>query len=340
MSFKSLFSLGIIATFLTLSACQKETINEQIQPNLSTNSLEVEDRSGNTVVDIAIGNPNFSILVAAVLKTNTVNFFKRSSLGTVFAPTNAAFAQLPAPFNTAANINGITNTATINALRDILRYHVLAAEYSSTQLLDADYSSYNVGSGVQGTNILTVSRSADGKVFINGNTEVVTTDIVASNATIHVINKVLLPPTQTIAQVALGNPDFSTLVAALAKTNSLGFATLPGNRTVFAPTNAAFAQLPAPLNNAANISAITDNATINTLRNVLRLHLLNNRVFSPSLRENQVVPTLFSGNNLTITLAGGPRVKGAGNASGANIIGVDILTSNGVIHVIDKVLLP
>jgi uncharacterized surface protein with fasciclin (FAS1) repeats len=341
MTLKSRLSLVALATLLIFSACQKEIINDPIQPDLSTSEVEVEDRSGNSIVDIAVGNANFSTLVAAVVKTNLVSFLNRSTLnGTVFAPTNAAFAQLPAPFNNAANINGITNTATINALRDILRYHVLAAEYSSSDLLDADYSSYNLFNGIAGSNILTVSRSLSGGVFINGNTEVVATDIVASNGTIHVINKVLIPPSQTIAQIALGNSNFTALVAALQKTNSLGLVTLYGNRTVFAPTNAAFAQLPAPFNNAANISAISNTATINALRNILRYHLINARVFSPSLREGQSVGTLFTGNNLTITLAGGAKVKGAGNANGSNITAVDILATNGVIHVIDQVLLP
>jgi len=145
----------------------------------------------------------------------------------------------------------------------------------------------------------------------------------------------------TVVDIALSNPDFSTLVAAVVKTGQVGFLSAAGlDATVFAPTNAAFANLPAPLNNAANIKSITDPATINLLRNVLQYHLIGARVFSADLREGISAPTLLAGNNVSITLAGGPKVKGTGNTNGSNIVATDILARNGVIHVIDQVLLP
>jgi len=151
----------------------------------------------------------------------------------------------------------------------------------------------------------------------------------------------LFYPTKDIAQIAIGNGNFKALVAALRKTGLVNTFFQPsGNFTVFAPTDAAFAQLPAPLNNAQNIKNISDQATINTLRNVLLYHVIGARVFSADLREGIQPGTLLTGRKVTITLAGGPKVQGDGNASGSNIIITNLLARNGVIHAIDQVLLP
>ncbi|MCC7244182.1 MAG: fasciclin domain-containing protein [Saprospiraceae bacterium] len=185
-----------------------------------------------------------------------------------------------------------------------------------------------------------VGRSTTNGVFINGVSQVVAADIQASNGVIHVIDKVLFFPTQDIAQVAIGNGSFTALVAALQKTGLTNVLMQPGgNFTVFAPTDAAFAALPAPLNNAANISGITDAATINLLKSVLRYHLIGARVFSVDLREGLNAPTV-QGPTVNITLSGGPKVKGSGNQTGSNIVLTNINARNGVIHVIDQVLLP
>ncbi len=335
MHFSKLIGMAVVTASLSFAACQKERINDQIQQETN-----VSDRSNGTIVDVAVGNPNFTALVAAVLKTNSVQFFGNAGFNsTVLAPNDAAFAQLPAPFNNAANIGGITDAATINALRQILRYHAIPGRKNAAQFANGNYGTYNSPSTPL-ANLVTVSRSIDNKVFINGNTEVVAVDIQATNGVIHVINKVLFPPTQDIVQIAVANGNFTALVAALKKAGLANMASLFGNTTVFAPTDAAFAALPAPLNNAANISAITDQATINTLRAVLRYHMVPARVFSPDLREGLSAPTRLANNNVTITLAGGPKVKGNGNTTGSNIVGVNILARNGVIHVIDQVLLP
>lgn len=325
------------ALLLTLSACQKETLTDPIQ----TASELAGDRNNNTVVDIALSNPDFSTLVAAVLKTNQAGFLSNAGLNaTVFAPTNAAFAALPAPFNNAQNIDAISDVKTINQLRQILRYHVALGQRTATQLTNGTYPTYK-NAATPYDNVLYVGRDVAGSVFINGNTKVVAADVIASNGVIHVVDKVLLFPTQDIAQIAISNGNFTALVAAVQKTGLTNALMMPTNNfTVFAPTDAAFANLPAPLNNAANIKAIQDPATIELLRNVLRYHLIDGRVFSADLREDISAPTLLAGQNVGITLAGGPKVKGTGNATGSNIVLTDLLARNGVIHVIDQVLLP
>ncbi len=332
---KSLFLLLVLVA--GFSACQKDQIAE-IQ-SASTNGIS-GDRAGNTVVDIALANPDFSILVAAVVKTNTVGFFGGATLnGTVFAPTNAAFAQLPAPFNSASGISGITDPKDIKFLSQVLRYHVVLGQRKAAQLPNGSYGTFKSAT-TPNDNKLYVSRSIANEVIINGNTKVVAADIQADNGVIHVIDKVLFYPTKDIAQIAISNGGFTALVAALNKTGLTNTLMSPTtNVTVFAPTDAAFAQLPAPLNNAANIKNITDAATINTLRTVLLYHLVGGRVFSADLREGISVPMAAAGNTL-ITLAGGPKVKGNSNAAGSNIVLTDLLARNGVIHVIDSVLLP
>jgi len=329
-----LFSLLVLVGF---SACQKDQLS-----NVAPVGVQgiASDRSTNTVVDIALANPDFSILVAAVVKTNTVGFFGSAALnGTVFAPTNAAFAQLPAPFNSANGISSITDAKDIKFLSQVLRYHVALGRRNAAQLPNGGYETYKSAT-TPNDNQVYVSRNVANEVIINGNTKVVAADIQADNGVIHVIDKVLFFPTNDIAQIAISNGSFTALVAALKKTGLANTLMSPTtNVTVFAPTDAAFAQLPAPLNNAANIRGISDAATINTLRTVLLYHLVGGRVFSADLREGISVPMVAAGNTL-ITLAGGPKVKGNSNAAGSNIILTDLLARNGVIHVIDNVLLP
>ncbi len=333
----SKFSVVLLAILFSVTACQKEQIT-------TSQALEsaglATDRNSNTIVDIAIANPDFSTLVAAVVKTNSVAFFSKSTLnGTVFAPNNAAFAQLPAPFNNAQNINSITNPLDIKFLQQVLRYHVVTGSKTAAQLPNGGYNTYKTAF-TPNDNKLFVSRSIANEVVINGKSKVIAADIQADNGIIHVIDNVLLPPTKDITQIAYSNGSFTALMAALQKTGLVNTLTaINTNVTVFAPTDAAFAQLPAPLNNAANIKAITDAGTINTLRTVLLYHVVGGRVFSADLREGISVPML-AGGNTSISLMGGATVKGTGNSTGSNIVLTDLLAINGTIHVINQVLLP
>lgn len=332
-----------VALLLIFTDCQKDALTTDVSvltaPN---NNLQADERSANgTIVDIAVGNPAFSSLVAAVLKTNSAGLLSRANLNaTVFAPTNDAFAQLPAPFNNADNIGAITDAGQIQLLGQILKYHVVSGKRNAAQLPNGSYGTLRTAITAQ-NHLLFISRNATGAVLVNGNAQVVTADVQATNGVIHIVNRVLMPPTQAIAQIAIANGNFNALVAALNKTGLANTFFEPGNNlTVFAPTDAAFAKLPAPLNNAANIKGIQDAATINTLRNVLLYHVVAGHVFSADLREGIQPGTLLSGNTVTITLANGPKVKGAGNQTAANIAITDILAINGVIHAIDQVLLP
>lgn len=333
----SRFAMLSIALTLSLAACQKDSLIPESQ---EVTGLSASDRAAGTIVDIAVSNPDFSTLVAAVLKTGQAGLLSKSSLNaTVFAPTNAAFAQLPYPFDNAQNINDITDPKLIKTLRDVLRFHIAPGKRTAADLPNGSYQTYK-NAITPNDNRIYVSRSVADEVFINGTSKVIAADVQASNGIIHVINKVLFFPTQDLAQIAISNGNFTALVAALQKTGLTNAVMSPVNNfTVFAPVDAAFAKLPAPLNNAANISGITDQGTIDLLRTVLLYHVVNGRVFAPDLREGLQAPTL-SGSTLGFSLSNGATVTGSGNTTPSKIVLTDLLARNGVIHVIDQVLLP
>jgi uncharacterized surface protein with fasciclin (FAS1) repeats len=296
------------------------------------------------IVEIAVSKPHLSSLVAAVLKTGLAGALSNVSANlTVFAPTNAAFAGLPAPFNNATNIGAITDTVQITFLKNVLLYHVLGAEVFSGQISNGPSSAVTIKpAGSSNDNTVYLSKTF-GLIRINGNSDVIRANINATNGVIHVINKVLLFPTQTIAAIAIPNPNLSALVAALVKTNLAGVFAGSGDFTVFAPTNDAFAQLPAPFKTAASINAITDAATIAALANILKYHVVGSRNFAWDLGIFRRITTIADApNNKITTILGFNKgwVKGDNNTAYAQITPADILATNGVVHVINKVLLP
>lgn len=328
---------------------QQDATNAPLQAQQEGQALgfldDVAERGSNkTIVEIAVGNPHFSALVAAVVKTGLAGALSNPQASlTVFAPTNNAFAQLPAPFNNAANIGAISDAAQIAFLKDVLLYHVLGAEVRSGQIASGSSSATTLKArGASNDNTVYISK-AHGLIRLNGGTSVIAKNVNASNGVIHVINKVLFFPTQDIAQIAIGNPNFSTLVAALVKTNLAGVFTGAGDFTVFAPTNAAFAVLPAPFKNATSINAITDQATIDALANILKYHVVASRNFVWDLGYFRQITTLASAPNNKVTTFGCNNigfVKGKSNPFFSTIHPTDILATNGVVQVIDRVLLP
>lgn len=311
---------------------------------LGWKDLQNRNGSNRNIVQIAVSNPNFSSLVAAVVKTGLAGTLSDPSANlTVFAPTNAAFAQLPAPFNSPGNINGISNPAQVDFLRSVLLYHVLGAEVFSNQISNGRSSAVTIKpAGSSNDNTVYFSKTF-GLIRVNGQSTVILPNLNANNGVIHVIDKVLLFPTNSIAGLAISNTNLSALVAALVKTDLAGVFTGSGDFTVFAPTNAAFAQLPAPFNNAANISSISNPAQVTALANILKYHVVSSRNFAWDLGILRQITTLADGpNNKVTTILGFNTgfVKGNENNNFATAHPADILATNGVIHVINKVLLP
>lgn len=291
----------------------------------------------NTVVEPAYFNKNFTTLIAAVTAASPsiLETLLSSSKKTLFAPTNDAF--------TAAGITALPSRATLDA---VLAYHVIGSEVKASQL-PANAAPANSAITTLGGVFYLSNRGSNG-VFINGRTRVTATDIMADNGVVHVIDRALLPPSQTIAQIATAlssassGAEFTQLVAALARVPALlnAASATSSNLTVFAPTDAAFRAL----YTALGVTGIND-IDLSTLTAVLQHHIVSSpttvtgRVFSSDLVTGNV-PALNS--NLNISATAGTVTSGNGTMANisANAALVNVLGTNGVIHTINKVLLP
>lgn len=268
-----------------------------------------------SIVDIAVSDPdNFSTLVAALTAANLVDTLNQSGPFTVFAPTNDAFAALPP---------GVVDylLANIPALTEVLTYHVVSGEAMAADLSDGDTLTT-----LQGDDLMV---KIDGTVMIN-DASVIIADVDASNGVIHVIDKVLVPQgILDIVDTAINAGSFSTLVTALQATGLDAALKTPGPFTVFAPTDDAFAAL-----EAANPGIIADLlANPDNLANILKYHVVAGKLMSGDVLEQKCLLTL-QGNFLNVETNGGVMIDGA------EIIVLDIECSNGVIHVIDAVMIP
>ncbi|HEX8426628.1 fasciclin domain-containing protein [Hymenobacter sp.] len=298
------------------------------------------------IVQVAQGNADFSILVAAVTKADLATTLSSPGPFTVFAPNNAAFAKLAGgpldAFSTAAKINAVTDANQIAALRNVLLYHVVGANVRAADIATGASTALTAKpAGTSGVNDNTLYLTKTGTtVSLNGGTRVVTADIAASNGTIHAIDNVLLPPSQTIAAIvrasASANPaQFTLLLEALSRpAASALLATASANAsniTVFAPTDAAFRAALMALG-LQSLSQVPDA----TLVSILQKHIVGSgRVFSSDLAPGNVAT--LNGNITVAAVANGVTVRG-GSGTAANIATANVLATNGVVHVIDQVL--
>jgi uncharacterized surface protein with fasciclin (FAS1) repeats len=304
-SFRPLLALALVS-LLALAACKKK------------------DNSPQSIAEVVADDGRFTVLNAAINKAGLASALGQGAL-TLFAPTDAAFK--------AAGIDaGTLNSATPSALTAILQYHVLPTRTPSAGIPAAENTEVTTLNGAK----LYVSKKS-GAVSANG-ARVTQADVEAPNGVIHVVDRVLLPPTGTLTQVASANADLSLMVAAVNRiaqkypTVAAGLAG-PGPLTVFAPSNQAFQA--AGLGTPAAINAFPEADLVK----ILTYHILPTRTFSPLLTSGDVAT--FQGGNLTVTVSAvGVTVKGAGNASAAAVTQPDLVATNAVIHVVDRVLVP
>jgi uncharacterized surface protein with fasciclin (FAS1) repeats len=314
---QSLFFVTALGALIITSSCKKS--DDPVPTPTPTPAP--------TVVGVAQGNTNFTILVAAVTKAGLVTALSDATKNfTVFAPTNAAFEALPAPFNSVANINNITSATEISNLAAILKYHVLGAKVLSGGVPTSD-----TVKTLDGRNIF-ASRSASNVVFVNG-IKVTIADLPASNGVVHAIGKVLIPPTQTIAQIVIDGANFSLLERAVIVGGLASTLSGPGKFTVFAPLNSGF---PAALDTEGEINAFDPT----TLATVVKSHAFSTNIAAGDLVSGNTPATLNPLATLTIGLTTTPptvKINGSANtASGIQV--TDIIATNGIIHVIDKLL--
>jgi uncharacterized surface protein with fasciclin (FAS1) repeats len=297
-------ALGAIVTF---SSCEDD-----------------EQPVDNTITGAVVANANFSSLETAVVRANLAATLSGAGPFTVFAPDNAAFA---AAGLTDAAINGTTPTA----LANILLYHTIGARIAAADVPAGPNAKVITASG----DSIFVTRNANG-VFVNG-IPVAQANIDASNGIIHRIGTVLQPPVGTTVQTAIavsgGDTGLDSLVVAVT---TAGIAPVLNSNilTVFAPTNRAFRELLTALS-LTRVSQIP----LATLTAVLTYHVVPGRAFSSDLRAGSL--GMFAGGNTTVALGTGATIRGNGNGGNAsNIIRTNVVTRTGVVHVIDRVLLP
>jgi uncharacterized surface protein with fasciclin (FAS1) repeats len=278
-----------------------------------------------TVAEVAGADGRFTTLVEAIAAAGLTQTVSGTGPFTVFAPTDDAFTALLSEL-------GITKAQLLAdkpLLTSVLTYHVLPALVRSSQV--------PVGKAittVQG-GIFKVDASGSGLEVTDGRNrkaKITATDIPASNGVIHVIDKVLLPADKNIVQTAQANPDFSILVEAVVAADLVNALSAPGPLTVLAPTNAAFAALLTELG-VTKSQLLADKAL---LTKVLTYHVVDGRVLKADVPINSPIASL-QGETFTVSNAFAISDQ---RSRIANIVMTDVLASNGVVHVIDKVILP
>ncbi len=279
-----------------------------------------------SIVEIAVSNDDFSILVSALQEAELVEALQGEGPFTVFAPTNAAFAELLAALDIeAGDLLGHPQLA------EVLLYHVVSGQVMSTDLSD----------GMEAPTLQGESLMVDLSMGVMiDNASVVTADIEAENGVIHVIDSVLVPDSFSLEQpeeeeaeadivdIALSDENFSMLVMLLQRAELVEALQGEGPFTVFAPTNAAFESLLAALDiTPAELMAQPQ------LAEVLLYHVVSGQVMSSDLSDGLEAPTL-QGESIAFDLSDGVK------ANSSSVVAADIEASNGVIHVIDEVLVP
>ena len=284
------------------------------------------------IVDTAKADARFSILVEAVTAADPAIAAALSAPGalTVFAPTNDAFAALLVELGVTKS-QLLANTALLNA---VLQYHVLGSK-----VLKADVPLGRKITPLAGGIFKVDAAGADLVVNDGRNrkSKIIVTDVGASNGVIHAVDKVLLPADKNIVQtaqaLAAGNPaQFTVLVEAVVAADLAATLSGPGPFTVFAPTDAAFVSLLAEL--GVTKAQLLANKPL--LTQVLTYHVVSGTVLKAEVPLATAIPTV-QGETLSVNAA---LAIADQRARLANIIATDTLASNGVIHVIDKVILP
>jgi len=273
------------------------------------------------IVDTAVAAGQFNTLAAALKAAGLVDTLKGKGPFTVFAPTDDAFKKLP-----AGTVEMLLKPENKDKLVAILTYHVAAGEVPAKTVVGLKNATTVNGQRVD----ITVTG---GKVMLDGRATVTKTDIKASNGIIHVIDTVLLPADKDIVQTAAAAGSFSTLAAALNAAGLVDALKGKGPFTVFAPTDEAFAKLP-----AGTLEMLLKPENKEKLAAILKFHVIPGTVYADQAAALTKSPKTLQGTAFTIMAKDGVKI-GNSNAM-ASVVAADIEASNGVIHVIDTVLLP
>jgi len=299
-----LFGLALIP-MLAVTACDDDD-SEMMAPQQPGTVLEVAAEAG-----------SFETLAAAVEAAGLTATLDGTGPFTVFAPTDDAFAALP-----AGTVDALLLPENQDQLIDILTYHVVGGELSAQEVTST--ATITMLNGDE------VTVTVDGSTVRINDAVITTTDIEASNGTIHVLGAVLLPPElPTIAEIAASSADFETLTAALEAGGLTGTLDAPGMFTVFAPTDDAFAALP-----VGTLETLLMPENQDQLIGILTYHVVGGELFASDVIASTAL-TALNGQDLTVTVDGSTVM-----IDDATVTMTDIAARNGVVHVIDAVLLP
>ena len=309
----------LLVAILALAACAPQpapipTAEPTVEPTA------IPEPTLSDIVDTAVADGRFTTLAAALGAAELVDTLKGEGPFTVFAPTDDAFTKLP-----EGTVATLLLPENLEQLKSILLYHVVSGKVPA-----ADVVTLTSADTVQGD---PVSVKVDGgKVYLNDTVEVIITDVEASNGVIHVIDSVLLPPAKLvdIVDTAVADGRFTTLAAALGAAGLVDTLKGEGPFTVFAPTDDAFAKLP-----EGTVATLLLPENLDQLKSILLYHVVSGKVMAA------VVVTLTSadtvlGEAITIKVEDGKVYLN----DTIEVIITDVEASNGVIHVIDAVLLP
>lgn len=327
LNHKNILAAVLLASLFATPSCKKE--DSDVAPSISS---------------IAVTNADFSTLEGAAIQGGVAGVLSNPNPGdpsgdyTVFAPNNAAFSRL-----------GLNSDSDLSVLNDAFLTNTLLYHVSNGNLAGSSI----VNGGTSGSALGPIRRfiKKGNDLYINGS-KILATNVMAENGTVHVVDKVLLATGVDIVQSALAlsgakvfnTPELSFLVEAVLYADLAGALTAAAGSpsfTVFAPTDAAFRQLGIDLGVALDVPADIRKLPKETVAAVLLNHVIaDGGKFTPEMNSGAIKPlggvdlTFGDFNNGTIT------IKGKGNSVPANMVIPDVLTVNGIVHVIDRVLLP
>jgi transforming growth factor-beta-induced protein len=324
----SMFAMVLVVASLVMAACAPAATPTpeppKPEPTAMPEPTATPEPEPMDIVDTAIADGRFTTLVAAVQAAELVDTLKGEGPFTVFAPTDDAFAALP-----AGTVEELVKPENKQKLTDILLYHVV-----SGSVMAADVTALTSAATVLGKDVAV--KVDMGNVYIN-EAKVIITDIATSNGVIHVIDAVLLPPAEdammeknTIVDVAVADGRFNTLVAAVTAAELVETLSGEGPFTVFAPTDDAFAALP-----VGTLDELLKPENKQQLTDILLYHVVSGKVMAADVVTLTSAPTVL-GKDVTITVKDGKVFLN----DTVQVIITDVEASNGVIHVIDAVLLP
>lgn len=335
--------IGILVLSLVLVACtgtgqqaadlvSEQAVSEpEVMPEESAEEMDEAEEMAEekSIVDIAVEDGRFTTLVAAVTAAGLAETLSGEGAFTVFAPTDDAFAALP-----AGTVESLLEDPE-GALKDILLYHVVEGAVPAETVVTLESATTLEGEPV-------AISVMDGNVKLNEAANVIITDITASNGIIHVIDAVILPPSMTeaaaeeemaearsIAEIAAEDGRFTTLLAAVEAAGLAETLSGEGNFTVFAPTDEAFAALP-----EGTVESLLEDPQ-GALKDILLFHVLSQAVPAADVVKYEAADTL-QGENVSISVVDDEVIMN-GNAK---VVLPDIQAANGIIHVIDMVMLP